>query len=138
MDFLSGENERKCIGDSSTIFCKKKHYMKKIEENVIILNTSEFFGVVRHHKELVRVRCNWVCPREILCSMQIELEKLNNYAKYIIEKNLNERVIVNKIGFIYEKEEAQERKVFSWREIIEWKTEQCPENTSLIWRSQFL
>ena len=46
MDFLSGENERKCIGDNSTIFSKKKHYMKKIDENVIILNTPDFFDVV--------------------------------------------------------------------------------------------
>ena len=81
--------------------------MKKIDENVIILNTPDFFDVVRHHQELVRVHCNWVCPREIPCSMHIELEKLNNCAEYIREKNINERVIVNKIGFIYKKEEAQ-------------------------------
>ena len=64
--------------------------------------------MVRHHQEYVKVRSNWICPREI----QVKLERLNNYADYIRERNLNEKKIVSKIGFIYEKDIAQGKKCF--------------------------
>ena len=112
--------------------------MKKIDDGFVVLNTSDFFDVVRHHKELVRVRCDWVCPKEIQCGLHAELEKLNNYAEYIREKNLNETVVVNKIGFIYEKEKAKEKKVFWWTEIVEREKKQCPKEAGMFWRSCYL
>ena len=68
--------------------------------------------MVRHHQEYVKVRSNWICPREILCSIQVKLERLNNYADYIRERNLNGKKIVSKIGFIYKKDIAQGKKCF--------------------------
>ena len=133
MDFLSN----RCIGDKS-LFCNNKHYFKKNEDGVVVLNASNFFNVVRHHQELVRVRCNWVCPKEVTCNLHVQLEKLNYYAEFVREKNLNETEIISKIGFLYDKEKAKEKKVFWWTEIVEWEKKQCPKEVTLKWRSQFL
>lgn len=138
MNFSAKQNERKCINDDSNLFCKKNHFMKNIDETFLILITSDFFEVVRHHQECVKVRCNWICPREIPCSMQVKLERLNNYVDYIRERNLHGKKIVSKIGLIYEKDIAQGKKVFWWSEIVELEEKTVPEDASIRWRSQFL
>ena len=112
MDFLL----KKCIGDNSTIFCKKNHYFKKVEDGFLEMNTTDFFNVVQHHQELVRVWCNWVCPREMACDLHVQLEKLNDFAEYVREKNLNETMKINKIGFFYDKDE--DKKVFWLTKIV--------------------
>ena len=70
--------------------------------------------------------------------MQVKLERLNNYVDYIRERNLNGKKIVSKIGFIYEKDIAQGKKVFWWSEIVELEEKTVPEDASIRWRSQFL
>lgn len=132
MDLLS----KKCIRDNSTIFCKKNHYFKKVEDGVLEMNTSDFFNVVQHHQELMRVRCDRVCSREVTCDLHVQLEKLNYFAEYVREKKLNETMIMNKIGVFLQ--QKKDKKVFWWTEIVELEKKQCPKEATLKWRSHFL
>lgn len=50
------------------------------------------------------------------CDLHVQLEKLNDFAEYVREKNLNETMKINKIGFFYDKDE--DKKVFWLTKIV--------------------
>ena len=54
MNFSSGESQKKCLNNNSNTFCNKNHYMKNVDGEFFIVNTSDFFEIFRHHKAMVQ------------------------------------------------------------------------------------
>lgn len=138
MDFSSGESQKKCLNNGSNTFCNKNHYMKNVDNEFFIVNTSDFFEIVTHHQALVQSRCDIVCPRDIQCSMHFKLNRLKDYAEFVREKNLNFRKVIKKIAFVFNKDVARTQEAFWWNDILEWEWTDVPPHATLRWRSSYL
>ena len=43
MDCNSGSSQKKCLNNASNTFCDKNHYLKNVDNEFFIVNTSDFF-----------------------------------------------------------------------------------------------
>ena len=137
MDFKT--TQKKCLNNNLNTFCDKSHYIKyqkNENENVFIINTSDFIELWRHHSSFVIARCDIVCPRDTMCTLHKKLERLTNCADWLRDNNLNYDV-VKKIGLFFNKEVAKTQEAFWWYDIVEWEKEIVPEGATLRWRAQF-
>ena len=138
MDCNSGSSQKKCLNNASNTFCDKNHYLKNVDNEFFIVNTSDFFEIYSHHKALVQQRCDIVCPRDIQCSMHFKLEKMEQFVEHVRDKNLNFHKVIKKLAFFYNKDVAQGKEVFWWSDIVKWEWADVPPNATIRWRALFL
>ena len=100
MDFVSGENQKKCLNKTSNTFCNKNHYIKNLDGEFFVVNVDDFFEICRHHWALVQAWCDIVCPSDIKCSMHFKLKRLEMYKSFVLEKNLSQKKSIKKSFFI--------------------------------------
>ena len=137
MDFVSGENKKKCLNNKSNTFCNKNHYIKNLDGGFFVVNVDDFFEICRHHRALVQARCDIVCLSDIECSMHFKLKRLEMYKSFVLKKNLNENKIIKKIAFHFNKDVAQSEEAFWWTDILEWEWADVPPG-AMRWRSHYL
>ena len=112
MDFSSGKSQKKCLNNNSNTFCSKNHYLKNVDGQFFIVSTSDFFEICRHHRAMVQKRCDIVYPRDIMCTMHFKLNRMEQFAECVRDKNLNFHKVVKKMAFVFNKDVAQTQKAF--------------------------
>ena len=73
--------------------------MKNVDGQFFIVNTGDFFDICRHHRAMVECRWYIVCPRDIEFTLHFKLNRLEQYAEFVRDKNLNFNKIIKKIAF---------------------------------------
>ena len=131
MDFVSGENQKKCPNNKLNTFCNKNHYIKNLEGEFFVVNVDDFFEICRHHRALVQARWDIVCPSDIECSMHFKLKRLEMYKSFVLEKNLNENKIIKEIACHFNKDVAQSQEAFWWTDILEWEWADVPPGAKM-------
>ena len=112
--------------------------MKNVDGQFFIVSTSDFFEICRHHHKMVEYRCDIECPKDIECTLHFKLRRLEQYAEFARDKNLNFNKVIKKIAFVYDKDFAQSQGAFWWNNILEWEWTDVPPNATIRWRSSYL
>ena len=131
MDFVSGENQKKCLNKTSNTFCNKNHYIKNLDGEFFVVNVDDFFEICRHHSALVQAWCDIVCPSDIKCSMHFKLKRLEMYKSFVLEKNQSQKKSIKKIAFHFNKDVAQSQEAFWWTDILEWEWADVPPGATM-------
>ena len=87
---------------------------------------------------MVECCCDIVCPRDIECTMHFKLNRLEQYAEFVRDKNLNLSKVIKKIAFVFNKDLAQSQEAFWWSDILEWEWADVPPHATMRWRSSCL
>ena len=93
--------------------------MKNVDGEFFIVNASDFFEIFRHHKAMVQCRCDIVCPRDNECTLHFKLNRMEQFAECVSDKNLNFNKVVKKMAFVFNKDYAQTQEAFWWNNIFE-------------------
>ena len=108
--------------------------MKDSASNWYLLNVSDLMDIYRHHEEYVIKKCNWVCPKDIICELHKKLRHLDDYTNWLRDGNLTHK---NETVVSVFNNQSKYNEVFWWINLIEWETIEVPENATINWRARF-
>ena len=77
-------------------------------------------------------------PKDIEFTLRFKLRRLEQYAEFARDKNLNFNKVIKKIAFVYDKDFAQSQGAFWWNDILEWEWTDVSPNATIRWRSSYL